>query len=405
MIKFFAKVNKNSTVQKIEISLLINVFNEMKSRFLFILFLPFFLVSCSYKDTKSSEKVLLDSVLNLQFAKGFRVTYTPNYKKVELLNNNDQKVVERYYLVQQKQAEVPSDGQKIVVPLQKIAIASNTHIEFLSIIGELDAIAGVCSPDLIYNDSILIKCRVGEIVNLGDAFSLNLERLIFLSPDVLFVSGFDAGQQDGNKRIIQTGISVVSNNEWKETTLLGRAEWIKFMALFFNKEALAETFFEKVVDDYFALKQKVESSITERPQVMTGGGFKGTWYVPSGRSYMSNLLLDAGGDYVYKNDTTYESLPLSFEQILHKFSSSDVWVGAPANCLSELKAIDERYAMFAPIKNGRVYNFNARKNVFGANDFWESGVAHPELILSDLIKIFHPKLLPEHDFFYVDSLK
>lgn len=378
----------------------------MNPRYLFFLFLSILLISCAKENhDNSDENFSTDSILHLQYAKGFRVTYTSDYKKVELLNNYDQMVVERYYLVRKEQTQIPTDGRKIVIPLKKIAITSNTHLEFLSIIGEQNTIAGVCSPELIFNDFILARCNVGEIVNLGDAYSLNLERLIFLRPDVIFVSGFNSGQQDGNKRIMQTGVTVVSNNEWKEITLLGRAEWIKFMSLFFDKEKVAEAFFAKIDSNYNALKKITNSISRERPQIMLGGGFKGTWYVPSGKSFMTNLLQDAKADYVFKNDTTYESLPLSFEQVLHKFSSSDIWLGAPADSLSELKAIDERYTMFAPVKNRRVYNFNARKNAFGANDFWESGVAHPDLILSDLIKILYPELLPEYKLYYASQLK
>lgn len=378
----------------------------MKSRSIFLFFLLSLFISCTKeKSNKSTEQFSTDSVLYLQYAKGFRVTYTPDYKKVELLQPKQQTIIERYYLVREEQTQVPTDGQKIVIPLKKIAVASNTHLEFLSIIGEQNTIAGICSPQLVFNDSILAKYNTGEIINLGDAFSMNLERLIFLRPEVIFISGFNSGQQDGNKRIMQTGIPVVSNNEWKEISVLGRAEWIKFMALFFDKETIAESFFAKIVSDYNALKQKTDSITTKEPQVMLGGGFKGTWYVPSGRSFMSNLLQDAKANYFFKNDTTYESLPLSFEQVLHKFSSSDIWIGAPADSLSELILIDERYAAFAPVKHNKVYNFNARKNNSGANDYWESGVAHPEIILSDLIKILYPDLLPEHELYYVSQLK
>lgn len=377
----------------------------MKSKIFFFLVFPLFCYSCVGNKTENTHESKVDSVWNLHYAKGFRVTYTPSYKKVELLHNQNRTVIGRYYLVRQEQTVVPDDGQKLVIPLRKIAVTSNTHLEFLSVIGELDAIAGVCSPHLIYNDSVVSKYNAGKIANLGDAYSLNLERLIFLRPDAIFVSGFDSGQQDGNKRIVQTGVPVVANNEWKENTLLGRAEWIKFMALFFDKESVAETFFSKIESDYTALCRMMDTLSIEKPRVMLGGGFKGTWYVPSGRSFMNHLLQDAGADYVYKNDTTYDSLPLSFEQVLHKFSTSDVWIGAPADSLSELVRIDERYAMFSPVKNNRVYNFNARKKRSGANDFWESGIAHPELILSDLIKIFHPDVLPEYELFYASWLR
>ncbi len=376
---------------------------QMKQIFISLTFLSVLLCSCGTNGRNATTDFPTDSVMTLHYAKGFRVSYSADYKKVELLLRNNQ-VSERYYLVHDAQTTVPADGVKIQIPLHKIAVGSATHLEFLSIIGEQNSIAGVCSPQLVYNDSVAKAFAEGRIEDLGDAFSLNLERLIFLRPDVIFVSGFDAGQQDGNRRIMQTGVPVVSNNEWRETTLLGRGEWIKFMATFFDKEAEAEAFFTNTMFAYQTLKAKVDSAEQSKPNVMLGGGFKGTWYVPSGRSFMSHLLQDAGADYAFSNDTAYESLPLSFEQVLFTFSNADVWVGAPAKTLAELKSIDERYAMFAPVRKGKVYNFNARTTPSGANDFWESGVAYPERILADLIKVFHPQLLPEHEFFYVQKL-
>ncbi len=403
MYKFFAKIKKSLLLRK-KAHIFELLFVTMMKQILFsIVFLSLFLCSCGNTSKNSGTDFPSDSTMTLHYAKGFRVSYFADYKKVELLLRDGQ-VSERYYLVREAQTAVPTDGVKIQIPLTKIAVGSATHLEFLSILGEQNSIAGVCSPHLVYNDSVAKAFADGRIEDLGDAFSLNLERLIFLRPDVIFVSGFDAGQQDGNRRIMQTGVPVVSNNEWRETTLLGRAEWIKFMATFFDKEAEAEAFFANTVFVYQTLKAKVDSAALSKPDVMLGGGFKGTWYVPSGRSFMSRLLQDARANYAFSNDTAYESLPLSFEQVLLHFSNADVWVGAPAQTLAELKSIDERYAMFAPVRKGEVYNFEARTTPAGANDFWESGVAYPERILADLIKVFHPQLLPEYELFYVKKL-
>jgi len=38
-------------------------------------------------------------------------------------------------------------------------------------------------------------------------------------------------------------------------------------------------------------------------------------------------------------------------------------------------------------------------------DYYESGVANPDKILADLVAIFHPELMPEHDFYYYTQLK
>ena len=43
------------------------------------------------------------------------------------------------------------------------------------------------------------------------------------------------------QRVTQAGIPVLFNNEWMESSLLARAEWIKFVAAFYNKEDIADT--------------------------------------------------------------------------------------------------------------------------------------------------------------------
>ena len=127
--------------------------------------------------------------------------------------------------------------------------------------------------------------------------------------------------------------------------------------------------------------------------------------MPGGKSYMAGLLADAGANYFYANDTAKGSLPLNFEVALSNFRKSEVWIGSSANSLKELLNIDERHGLFNPVNNKEVYNFNKRTTPTGGNDFWESGTAHPDVILADMIKIFHPELMTNHEFVYVNKLK
>lgn len=68
-------------------------------------------------------------------------------------------------------------------------------------------------------------------------------------------------------------------------------------------------------------------------------------------------------------------------------------------------AEDNRYANFAAVKTGNVYNNNARINNSGGNDYWESGTSNPDIVLSDLIKILHPEILPNHQLVYYRKLE
>lgn len=340
----------------------------------------------------------------VKYATGFTIDYYPDYKKVTVISPWQKNVVyARYYLLSDLKTKTPNDGLKIKVPIQTIGTASGTHYEFISLLNEFNSIKGICNPKTIYNPTLLKKWEDNTLVDMGDPFSLNIERVQLLHPDVVMISGFN--QEDPiSKRLIEMGIRVVYNNEWMETSLLARAEWIKFVSAFYNKEVLADSIFDKIEKNYLAIKSKLKK-ITNTPSVMTGGNFKGTWYMPGGKSYMAGLLTDAGASYHYANDLTTGSLPLNFEVVLNNFRETDIWIGSLANNLDELISTDERHGLFKAAKNRQVYSFNNRITPTGGNDFWESGIAHPDVILADMIKVFHPELMPDYEFVYVKKLE
>ena len=73
--------------------------------------------------------------------------------------------------------------------------------------------------------------------------------------------------------------------------------------------------------------------------------------------------------------------------------------------MSDILLLDERFSDLPVVQEGRVYNNNARISQGGGNDYWESGTVRPDLVLGDLIKVFHPGLLSEHQFVYYRKLK
>ncbi len=363
----------------------------------------FLLVSCTNKTTTSSGDVPLDS-LKLNYAHGFSIRYFKDYKEVIVFSpwvKGD--VYAHYYLVSDNKPKVPVDGTKIVVPLQSLAATSVTHFEFLNLLNELKTISAVCSPELIYNEAIRMRFTEGKITNLGDAFNINVERTLQIRPQAVMMSGYN--QKDPYaQRVSQAGIPVIFNNEWMETSLLARAEWIKFVAAFYNKEKLADSIFSEVENNYTKMRDLAKSA-TSKPTIMAGSNFRGTWYMPAGRSYMGQLFEDAGGDYFFKTDTTSGSLPLNTEKVLNQFSKADIWLNCNFNSIEELVKADKKHLLFNPVKNNKVYNFNKRMLATTANDFWESAVARPDLLLSDMISIIHPELLPQYELKFCQQLK
>lgn len=370
---------------------------------LIFLTLLFSLTSCYHKPVANQALTPGDSLIP-EFASGFYIRYYGEFKEVVVKNPWDMTTVfSRYYLVSSDTVKTPSDGVKIIIPVKTTAVTSSTHFEFLNLLNELDKVKGVCSPDLIYNSYIREQYLAANIENLGDAFNINVEKTLKLQPDVLMMSGY---KQDDPyaKRVIQAGTPVVYNNEWMESSLLARAEWIKFVAVFFDKEAEADSIFNVVKENYLSVKSVAQSN-SHHPGVMSGSNFRGTWYMPGGGSFMAQLFADAGGDYFYANDTTKGSLPLNVEAVLKVFSTTDIWLNCNFNSIAELVKADRKHALFQPVKNKKVFNFNKRMLSSGANDFWESAVARPDLLLMDVISILHPGLLPEHQLIYADQLK
>lgn len=363
------------------------------------------LCACGNKTKKESSTIATAEKNSLQYAKGFDIFYTSNYKTIVVYNPwTDGEIQQTYYLVNNDTVQTPSDGIKILIPVDNVAISSSTHVEFLNLLGELSTVKGVCTPHLIYNDTLRSRYAASQIQSLGDAHNVNLEQLLHLRPDVYFAASYNQ-QDEQAKRLQQSGVNLVFNNEWTESSLLARAEWLKFVAAFFNKEQLADSLFAQIERDYLAASA-IAQSVELRPTVMAGGNFKGTWYMPSGASYMARLFADAGADYFYKDETsTSASLALNFETVLTHFHNADVWLNAPTATLSALIQMDERHNLFRSAREGRVYGFYGRTLPSGANDFWESAVARPDLVLKDLIWALHPQLLPEYQPIYIIKLQ
>lgn len=363
------------------------------------------LCACGNKTKKESSTIATAEKNSLQYAKGFDIFYTSNYKTIVVYNPwTDGEIQQTYYLVNNDTVQTPSDGIKILIPVDNVAISSSTHVEFLNLLGELSTVKGVCTPHLIYNDTLRSCYAASQIQSLGDAHNVNLEQLLHLRPDVYFAASYNQ-QDEQAKRLQQSGVNLVFNNEWTESSLLARAEWLKFVAAFFNKEQLADSLFAQIERDYLAASA-IAQSVELRPTVMAGGNFKGTWYMPSGASYMARLFADAGADYFYKDETsTSASLALNFETVLTHFHNADVWLNAPTVTLSALIQMDERHNLFRSAREGRVYGFYGRTLPSGANDFWESAVARPDLVLKDLIWALHPQLLPEYQPIYIIKLQ
>ena len=343
------------------------------------------------------------SKTEIKYAEGFNVTYLKNARLVEVTYPFQGAASGYKYLLIPKGQPVPEhdhDTKIIFTPLNNLVCTSTTHIPLLDYLNETDKLIGFTSLDYISSEKMRKRIDAGKVQELGLDKGINLEALVMIRPELVmgYTSSSDYGQF---KKIEELGVPVVINAEYLEKHALGRAEWIKFMALFFNKEEAADSVFRIIEKNYLETKAVVEKAALRRPTVLSGIVYGDAWFLPGGQNYSSHLLKDAGCQYLWEADSSNGFLQLSFESVYNKANQADLWIGTGTYAsLNDLKSADNRYSLFAPFVKKQVYNYDARKGVKGGSEFMELGYLRPDIILNDLVKIAHPELLPGYKLYF-----
>ena len=230
-----------------------------------------------------------------------------------------------------------------------------------------------------------------------------MERLLELQPDL--VIGFSVnGNHKTLNQIQKLGIPVVLDGAWTEAHPLGRAEWLKFIAAFYEKDILADSIFNGIVKNYTTAKA-LASNITKKPVVTSGSMFKDVWNIPGGHSFVAKYLKDAHTDYVWKNNTANGSLQLNFENVLEKAQNAELWIGAGAfKTKAQMLEQHTGYSYFDAFKTNTVYTYTKTVGAKGGLLYYELGPLRPDIILKDIINIAHPKLLKNYTNFFFKRL-
>lgn len=355
-----------------------------------------------------SQKDYFPDKCTVKYAKGFTLRYFKNYKVLEIINPfGGGKDTVRYVLVQRGTPRPAGFNNAYVVeiPIRNLICLSSSHLALTHMLEADSLVIGVSDTGYVFDAEIKKRIAEGKIIPVGNDENLNNERVLTLKSDLLMTIGWSATKMSTFSTFVESGTNVVVNSEWMENSALARVEWVKMLAAFLNKEHMAEEKFSAVEKKYFEVKD-LAKTVKDYPKVICGMSYKGAWFVPGGRSFMAGLLKDAGADYYWSDDTTSGALQLNFEAVYGKALEADLWLNPGyAKTIKEIGAEDERYATMNAFRENQVFNCNKRTNSYGGNDYYESGLANPDLVLSDLIKILHPGLLPDYEFVYYQNLK
>lgn len=338
-------------------------------------------------------------------AERFKLEKKNGWTEVKIINpwQGAQGVNQKYYLVRRDSA-IPTgiDSSNVIyVPVQKIICMSTTHLAMISALGEERSIAGVSGTGFIFSPVILKNVEKGLVVDVGYEANLNRELILKLSPDLIMIYGIGSESSGYVARIKELGIKVIINGDYLETDPLGRAEWIKLFGALYCKENFADSIFNSEVEEYTRLRSFIDENIRSRPKVLLGLPFKDTWYISPGNSFISKLINDSGGDYLWKETESSFSMPFGIENVYLKGLTADYWLNiGSAGSKNEISSVDPRLNDLPCFKNNNLFNNNKRITSNGGNDYWESASLYPHLLLKDLAAILHPELFKGQELFY-----
>ena len=346
-------------------------------------------VAASCHSPQKKEGALHYDRIVLSDASGFRIEKVDGQTRIlTILNPADTAVELAQVVLRSQDYKHPLKAGEVRVPCQRIICLSSTQLSYLFELDNIEPVVGINSSRHLFNAKAKAKIKSSTIKQVGKEGKFNIEMIAGLNPDVIFVSPFKTGGYDAIKHL---GFPLVPMAAYKESTPLGRAEWIKMMAPFVGMEFEADSIFSETKCEYETLK-KLVVNVENRPTVFSGKMNGSAWYVAGGGSFFAHLFRDAGADYVIK-DNKQGAYPLDFESLYNIANDAEYWrllvsSSTPYNYES-LQAEDKRYTFFDAFQDKKIISCNLRMVPYR-----EMSPVKPHVLLADYISHFHPELLP-----------
>ncbi len=361
--------------------------------FLFLYISTALLASCSGGKRGSAIELKGEVEPNL-YAKGFEIAHYGSFSTISVEDPWDTTKILQCYILVEKGKDLPINlpqGTVVRTPVENIIMYTTIHAAIWEELESLDAIAGICEPEYLTSKAALRMMEEGKIHDCGKAASPNVEKIMDIGGQLIIASPFEHG---GYGQADKLGIPIFESADYMETHPLGRVEWMKVFGMLSGKRDLADSLFRHTVENYNRLKE-LAAGVQHKPRVMSERKYGSSWFIVGGASYIAQMYKDAGADYIFSDNTETGSVPVAFEKVYERGENSDIWVFKYAMSrpmlYSDLKAEYEPYADFAPFKNRKIYVCNTV-----ATPYYEYIAIHPDYILADYVKMFHPELLPDY---------
>lgn len=312
-------------------------------------------------------------------------------------------VLHKYCLVKRADSaqvgNLPVGSDVVYLPVNRAVVATAPLCQLMLWLQAPTVIKGVCDAEYVNIAELQKLIAQGTITSCGSSMAPSLEQMAVLHPQALFMSSYENGSFSMLKRLKTPVIECV---EYMEPNALARAEWMRFYGLLIGKERQADSLFTQVEKSYKNLVA-LAAKAKQRPMVLTERVTGGTWYCPGGASSMATLLSDANARYVFAHDTHSGSLSLAPEAVVAAAHDADVWLftylGPRPLSKQQLLAEYHGYANIKAFRNAKIFQCSSERSTY-----FNEVSFHPDFLLADMIKIFHPDMISHPDIIKISHL-
>lgn len=382
----------------------------MRFQAIFAFLLIATLIACGGKGNRSNTEAhendqqttaLFETKISPAHAQGFNVTYREGYCLVDIQDPQKENTQQFHYALIPRGMEtsgLPEGYEPIRVPVRKAICMTSLQLSSFIKLDETERVVGITSTRHLFNEKVNRQIETGQTTKIGIEGNFDNELIMSINPDLILISPFKRGGYDVLKEM---DIPLMPYLGYKETTPLGQAEWIKFTGLLLGEEKKANALFDEIERRYNELKEMTDS-VETRPMVFSGELRGGNWYAVGGKSFLAQQFHDSGADYFLKDDDRSGGVYLDYETVYSQAENAQFWriVNSDERFSYEtLGESDPRYRDFRAFREKGIIYCNIRKH-----PFYESMPMEPEVVLADLIKAFHPDLLPDYQPVYYKRL-
>jgi len=340
--------------------------------------------------------------IDLQYATGFSVAYHNHYKIMTIRSPTDPGVRDVLVLVQCG-TPIPAlegdiaDATVVKIPVQTIGANEDLSLNRARVLGFSNRVVAA-GGDGIYSPDLRARVLSGTALKIGESFHglPNYEQLLTASPDVVFLSTASLARAESIKRARAIDIAAAPSMSWVESTVLGQAEWLYQVAVFFNAEAKANELLRGVKDRYKSLSAQANAR-PDRPTIvwLDLAEQRDQWRVPD-KNWIAQLIKDAGAQSPWASPSGPPTRTVTTEQILAEGIRARAFVTEHATLNASGKTVMETVKT---VRDGNLYDVHRRSRPeHNAYDWYESAVVEVDAVLADLVAIVHPELLPNHEF-------